>query len=257
VIEPLGAAPAAVIVVPCYNEAARLRGEEFLSFAQTTEATRLLFVDDGSTDGTGAVIDALASRSDGRIIVLTLPANGGKGAAVHAGLRYGIELGADIVGYFDADLATPLEELRRLIEVRRVMGSDVVIGSRVRLLGHEIDRSPRRHYLGRVFATAASIVLRLPVYDTQCGAKLFRASPALESALAVPFKTRWVFDVELLARLVATDPQLRCLEVPLMSWHDMGGSKLTVSEMLGAMLELLRLAARQKADALRSSSARR
>ena len=77
----------------------------------------------------------------------------------------------------------------------------VVIGSRVGLLGHDIDRSLRRHYLGRIFATVSSAVLDLPVYDTQCGAKAFRVTPALRAALADPFTSRWAFDVELLGRL--------------------------------------------------------
>ena len=93
------------------------------------------------------------------------------------------------------------------------------------LLGHRIERSWARHYLGRLFATASSQVLGLPVYDTQCGAKVFRDGPALRAALATPFTSRWAFDVELLGRL-GTGADRRFLEVPLERWHDVGGSKL-------------------------------
>ena len=82
-----------------------------------------------------------------------------------------------IVGYFDADLATPVAELERLLAV---IGKDpqleAVLASRVALLGHSIQRKPTRHYLGRLYATAASLALGVAVYDTQCGAKLFRVN---------------------------------------------------------------------------------
>jgi hypothetical protein len=121
------------------------------------------------------------------------------------------------------------------------------MGSRVQLLGHAIQRRHGRHYLGRVFATCASLSLGLPVYDTQCGAKLFRHTPALVSALAAPFTSRWVFDVELLARLVCPRPGItaiameRIREEPLLSWTDIPGSKLRPAAALRCGLDLLRL----------------
>ena len=120
---------------------------------------------------------ALAGDPD-RFHVVTLPANRGKGEAVRLGLRAALAGGHDVVGYYDADLATPPAEMARLVEELRGDPARVmVIGSRVALLGHDIERSAVRHYLGRLYATAASVVLRLPVYDTQCGAKVVRAGP--------------------------------------------------------------------------------
>jgi dolichyl-phosphate beta-glucosyltransferase len=233
--------PKTVVVVPCYNEERRLATREFVAFAASHE-TELLFVDDGSSDGTAAAIDAMARQAAGRIAVLRQPANVGKGRAVQAGLVHAIAEGAEVVGYLDADLSTPLEELERLVEVRASGDLDVVLGSRVGLVGHDVRRSATRHYLGRVFATAASLLLRLQIYDTQCGAKVFRSTPALEHALATPFQTRWVFDLELLMRLRQADPQASLLEVPLRRWRAVDGSKLTVREMLLAARDLALLA---------------
>ena len=106
------------------------------------------------------------------------------------------------------------------------------------------ERRALRHYLGRIFATVAANILRTPFYDTQCGAKLFRVTPMLESALAAPFVSRWAFDVELLGRLligtryVAAVPIERMREVPLEEWIDAGGSKVTGAAMVKTLADL-------------------
>ena len=122
------------------------------------------------------------------------------------------------------------------------------MGARVQLLGRSISRRASRHYIGRVFATFASIILRLPVYDTQCGAKLFRNSPLLQQIFAEPFKTRWVFDVEILARylsMVDTNLQQilseRIIEYPLESWTDVSGTKVRIKDYVGSGLNLVRI----------------
>ena len=93
----------------------------------------------------------------------------------------------------------------------------------------------------------SSVVLGLDVYDTQCGAKVFRDGPALRAALAQPFASRWVFDVELLGRLhggMAGAPGLPAsafLEVPLGEWRDVSGTKLGLRSAARAALDLARI----------------
>ena len=123
-----------------------------------------------------------------------------------------------------------------------------LLGSRVALLGREIQRTAARHYLGRVFASVASLVLRVPVYDTQCGAKLFRRTPALEAALRQPFLTRWLFDVELLGRILVPESGIPPLapgeirEEPLVVWRNIKGSKLRPWHFAIAVIDMGRIA---------------
>ena len=245
-----------VIVVPCFNEARRLDADAFLGLVRDS-AMQLLFVDDGSTDDTAACLTALCGRSNGRASWFGLPHNVGKAEAVRHGLLRAIEAGAQEVGYLDADLATPPEEVQRLLEVLHARTEvEVLIGARVRLLGNGVERRALRHYLGRIFATAASLALALDIYDTQCGAKLFRVTPQLRDALAEPFHSRWIFDVELLGRLavgragVAPVPLHAFAEVPLEVWRDVAGSKVRPGHFLRAAGELadvwMRLRARRQ-----------
>jgi dolichyl-phosphate beta-glucosyltransferase len=244
--EPDG--PELAIVVPCYDEAARIDGAELGRLIDGRPGWRLVLVDDGSTDGTLAVLEAIAATRPEQVSVVVLARNGGKAAAVAAGMQAAGAAGAGWIGYFDADLATPVDELVRLATFRSDQ-LDGVLASRVRLLGRTIERRLSRHLVGRVFATFASTLLGLPLYDTQCGAKLFRSTPALDAALAEPFRTRWLFDVELLARLLHPPPGVtpiaaaRMVEVPLRTWHDVAGSKLSARSVRRISREALRLAA--------------
>lgn len=226
-------------IVPCFNEAHRLDVPAWQAFATTQ---RVLFVDDGSTDATGELL-----RTAG-LNVLTLLKNRGKGEAVRAGLRAALDDGADVVGYLDADLSAPTREYARLLQhLHDHDDVDVVLGSRIAHLGAVIERRAVRHYLGRVFATSASLALDLPVYDTQCGAKVFRATPMLRTALSTPFRSRWAFDVELLARLLdAGTSATRCCELPLHAWHDVAGSHLHARAMVGAALDVIAVGWRRR-----------
>ena len=177
---------------------------------------------------------------------MRLPRNVGKAAAVRVGILDVLEQTDSIVGYWDADLAAPLEELAGMRQILAERPSvHIVTGARVNLLGRSVRRNLVRHWLGRVFATIASGVLRLPIYDTQCGAKIFRVQSWTPYVFADPFVTSWVFDVEMLARVVsdpvaslAGDARSIICEYPLAAWHETDGSKLRVHDGVGAAIDL-------------------
>ena len=207
-------------------------------------------MDDGSTDTTGPVLEELRADAPDRIEVLALGENRGKAEAVRRGMLRALDSSPDYAGYWDADLATPLGEVPGFVErMRSDSRLELVMGARVKLLGRTIVRNPARHYLGRIFATCVSVVLRLAVYDTQCGAKLFRADPELlEPLFGEPFRSTWIFDVEILARLIRRlhengGPPVEDVvyEYPLTTWRDIEGSKLTGGDFVRSAWELARI----------------
>lgn len=231
------------IVVPCYNEAQRLDLPAFLAHALRHDNT-FLFVNDGSRDETGALLDEFCAVNPESFRTLHLPQNCGKAEAVRQGMLKALDRPAKYVGYWDADLATPLEAIldfqTHLDNHPRV---EVLLGARVRLLGRQIERKTLRHCLGRLFATLAAGVLKLHVYDTQCGAKLFRATNRVRGIFAQPFRTTWIFDVELLARMLETipaedDPAELIHELPLAEWRDVAGSKVKARDFVRAAGQL-------------------
>jgi dolichyl-phosphate beta-glucosyltransferase len=235
-----------VVVVPCYNEEVRLDVDPFRAFRLEGHRLEYLFVNDGSTDGTLSVLQRLSAEDPARFSVLNLPQNVGKAEAVRRGLLAAIDSGADNVGFWDADLATPLAELPLFVDVLdRRPEIQMVFGARVRMLGRDIARRASRHYSGRVGATLIASVLGLAVYDTQCGAKLFRATPEVRELFASPFLSRWIFDVEIVARHIerrgrAATARSIC-EVPVQVWHDVEGSKVTATDFLRSLRDLAKI----------------
>lgn len=233
------------LVVPCHDEALRLDGAAFLAWLDAHAGARLLFVDDGSTDATPQRLAALCQHP--RAAALRLPTNLGKGEAVRHGLKAAMEDGAAVVGFWDADLATPLDAVAMLhAHLQAHPDLLIVMGARIKLLGRDVARTPARHYVGRIAATLASLVLGLPVYDTQCGAKLLRNTPVTQRLVAAAFFTRWLFDVELLLRLraVLPDHDARAIEglvheVPLPVWRAVPGSQVRPRDVLLAPWLLL------------------
>lgn len=241
--------PELILVVPCFNEAARLDPGTFLQFATTHPSLQFLFVDDGSTDATRQILESMHDAAPSACTVLPLTANRGKAEAVRAGILAALARGPAYVGFFDADLATPLDVIDDFLTVLRDRPAvEFVMGSRVMLLGRDIRRHALRHYVGRVFATAVSLALDLAVYDTQCGAKILRVNDATSTLFAAPFRSRWVFDAELIGRYLRLpvapgEPgrRDRLYELVVSTWHDVPGSKVRWYDVPRAVVDIVRL----------------
>jgi dolichyl-phosphate beta-glucosyltransferase len=234
------------IILPCYNEALRLDTKQILDFLEHEQnGISLLFVDDGSTDGTLETISDLQNRNREKITILSLAENQGKAEAVRQGVLNALTEEIDFIGYWDADLATPLSlipELREAFvhDTRRKM----ICGSRVLRLGASIQRHWFRHYPGRIIATCISMVLGMPFYDTQCGAKLMKKDLAQE-IFREPFLSPWLFDVELIARIIRkvgrAEASKMIYELPLQEWRDVSASKIRALYLPKIPLELLHI----------------
>lgn len=238
------------IIVPCYNEAARLPLEQFRQFLMQESAVSFLFINDGSSDSTLEILEKLQSDFPEQTEVLDLKQNQGKAEAVRLGVVKALNNRMfSHIGYLDADLATPLEEISRLDKVMYSRKAKAILGSRIKRLGANVGRKALRHYLGRIFATFASLTLQLPVYDTQCGAKLF-AADLIREEFSEPFTSRWLFDVEILARLKnhygAAFVMQYVWEEPLEFWAEKGGSKVKITHFFKAPFELWRIRQRYK-----------
>jgi hypothetical protein len=181
--------------------------------------------------------------------VVDLNKNSGKAEAIRQGFLHAVKLEFENIGYWDADLATPLGIIDKFLSVLETNTASIIMGARVMLLGRDIERKRTRHYLGRIFATVVSmLILKLPVYDTQCGAKIFRNNNFLKRVFSQPFRVNWIFDVELIARyqMISKNENVFdmanfIIEYPLDIWRDVGGSKLKSTDYFVALFDVTKL----------------
>ena len=237
------------IVVPCFNEAPRWDAAYWTRILQTVPA-RFLFVDDGSVDETRDRIIAVTAGTESGC--LSFSSNRGKAEAVRLGL---LELMQDksvqVVGYLDADGAFAVSDIARLQtlfqQLQTLRSIDALWSSRVALAGRDIQRSDRRHYIGRIVATMISVGYGSIPYDTQSGFKLFRVAEPLRESLSQAFVTRWLFEVELLARWrsICGRP-MNIWEEPVEFWHDVPGSKIRGRELVRIARDLARVKSEQR-----------
>lgn len=221
------------LIIPAYNEGSRL-GETLrvvtAYLRQQPYSWEVLVVDDGSSDETRALAETFTIATAGSTVRVIANPHRGKAYAVRSGV---LAAHGKIVGFTDADLATPIETLADSI-ARFATGADVVIGSREGRGALRRDEPPYRHLMGRIFNALVQIVALPGIQDTQCGFKIMRGSVArtLFSATRLygedspapigPAVTG--FDVELL--YLARRHGYRIAEVPV-EWQYIAESKVS------------------------------
>lgn len=232
------------IVIPCFNEEQRFLKNEFLTFYDKSTCC-FCFVNDGSEDNTINVLKEIQKGREERVFIIDREENKGKAESVREGILFLHHMRSfEWIGFFDADFATPLTESDRLMETTS-QNDDVllVFGCRFKHLGANIERSYHRFFLGRIFATCVSLILRLEIYDSQCGAKLFNQK-VINDIFTEPFYSKWLFDVEILFRVISEYGLERTknivVECPLGKWKEIKGSKLRFSDYANIPFNLLK-----------------
>lgn len=216
-----------ILVIPAYQESQRLPTylRQLLPLCEACpEQITIQIVDDGSGDEEVAellkLIEPFRKEFNSLAAPILLPENRGKGGAVYEG--WSRSPACDFLGFLDADGSIPASEVIRLVRLAANHPDQSFCGSRIKMLGRSITRSPKRHYVGRLYATLLSLVLDLPVYDSQCGYKLlpYDAYLSIRDRLQEP---GFAFDAEILVLLNGTGIDI--VEVPI-DWHDNPGSKV-------------------------------
>jgi glycosyltransferase involved in cell wall biosynthesis len=224
------------IIVPAYNEEQRLRPalEEYLRFflPRYGDAVEILVVVNGSTDRTEQVAHETAA-GDPRVRVIVEPARVGKGGAVQLGFA---AARGELVGFVDADGSTPPAAFQDLVD--KIGDAGAIIASRWHRDSVITPQPLSRRIASRLFNGLVRLLFRLPITDTQCGAKVFTAS-AIHEVLPKLGVTQWAFDVDLLFHLQQAGYRIK--EIATV-WNDKAGSRLHVfTASIEVVLALIRL----------------
>lgn len=222
-----------IIIVPCYNEFKRLDKNRYLDFLNKNKNCTIIFSNDGSSDDTLKVLKTIQKEHKNNVIIYSTIANKGKAEATREAVLYCYtnNLNFEKIAYLDADLSTSLQEC---LLVSNTVKDNILFafGSRISKIDNTIIRKKFRHYSGRFVATIISNILNLPVYDTQCGCKVFEAKIA-KRLFEKKFISKWLFDVEIFFRLknLYSESKIKSnsREVPLISWIDVDDSKVKLS----------------------------
>jgi len=216
VVVPVTQYPQYSIVIPAYNESARIPAtlQSVLSYVRAQGwSTEVIVVNDGSRDATADLVREFA-RGAPEVRLIENPGNRGKGYSVRNGLLQAL---GEVVMFTDADLSAPIEEAQGLFAAI-AQGADIAIGSRWLEKGRQTHRQPLyRQFFGRCFNAVTRAVMGLRFADTQCGFKAFTRTAA-QTVFQLQTIEGWGFDPEIL--FIAVKRGYRIVEVPVIWAHD-------------------------------------
>jgi dolichyl-phosphate beta-glucosyltransferase len=234
-----------VLIVPCFNEAHRLKIAAWHAHLAEEPNDWIVFVDDGSTDGTLEMLTGFV-RTHPRVEAIHLSRNLGKAAAVRYGMLHALRLWPSAyIGYWDADLSASLRLVHDFMTQLDLHPEALAaIGVRRQDASHKVQRPAWRRLTSWGFAQAASAALGMRFRDTQCGAKMFRRKAA-ENIFREPFLSPWLFDIEVMARLIhfvgRKEARRAITEVHLREWRDTEKSRFFSHYASQAPRDLLRI----------------
>lgn len=231
------------LFVPLYNEEKRPKVGEYISSISQIQGLTLVLVNDGSSDDTLSMLELFKGPN---IKIVDFPTNQGKGEALRKAMReYLLQNEVEIIGYLDCDGAFPKSAvvtfLRTAKEKIQNEKFQVCIASRIMLSGRDVVREAKRHYISRILITLIGFRYSFMPYDSQSGLKIFRVTQALDDSLKIPFRTKWLFDIELLNRLDRKSNEKLIWEEPVMAWADKPGSHLRLRNFANVFKEVVTL----------------
>lgn len=233
------------IIIPCYNEAKRLRLDEFTSFLDTHKNHLICFVNDGSSDNTLEVLNRFQKTNPKQIYIYDMPKNGGKAAAVRAGVKYMLRATqVQSIGFLDADLATGFDDYLHLEKTLKNEKARFVLGSRKLIQNNDIQRSFLRNVFSKTMGMFIRSIIGMDIKDTQCGAKVFDRYCA-EVIFEDAFISKWLFDVEMLLRvkqMYQTNVLDFVKEVAIKKWDEVEGSHISLKDSLKFPIKLIEIA---------------
>lgn len=229
------------IIIPAYNEEKRIiktlyEIDNYISSLQAN-LIQVLVINDGSTDRTQSIVESWIKESSVNkksFTILNYSPNKGKGYAVRHGI---LNSNTELVLYTDADGASPIKELEKLLPWINE-SFDVVVGSRVLKDDTNVIMSCKRRFIGLMFHLILRFLMLANIKDTQCGFKLFKTNIAKNIAqLQQCFN--YSFDIEYL--LLAKKLGCKVKEVPI-NWYHVEGSKVSiVRDSIKMFLEVLKI----------------
>ena len=232
----------ACIVIPCFNESKRLQSDKFIEHLEKNPQLSFMFVNDGSSDQTLIMLKNMAKRSP-RSHFIDLPKNSGKAEAVRQGMLEASKEEYTHIGFLDADLTISLETASEMIQMLYVEEKEFIYASRKKRVLSNKNQNLFRKLLSLSFSKVSRFMIGLPVNDTQCGSKFFRAH-LIPVLFKNSFISKWVFDVEVFFRFkfyFEEQVEENLLEYPLIHWDDNTTTKIKLKDYLKVPLHLLKI----------------
>jgi dolichyl-phosphate beta-glucosyltransferase len=233
------------VVVPCYNEASRLKHEEFIRFSEENPDIHFYFANDGSQDNTSEIISSKLVNNSTRFIA-DYKVNKGKAETIRQTVIDVYKRGENYSHYafIDADLAIPLEQLLKLRNTTLTSpGKKMFIT--VRTEKEFLQSGKTRYYVSKAWKFLFTrLLFGLRITDSQCGCKLFDSS-VIEKAFAENFISRWLFDIEIVFRIMSKKCEL-LEEVPIISLNDNSNSSISNRTIILLLKDATKIYAKYK-----------